>query len=365
MLSQTIDQLLPLLELMDQPAFCLRQDGTVICNRAAQSLAPASALALPTWLGNSAELYEQWDGRSALSLPVPLAGQTCSAAIQQLQDGTLFLLSQCDALMAGADSMAVAAQVLRQPLTELCSLTQTLAEEMEDLEDPMLQEQSCAVTRQIYRLTRIACNLADMGQLRSGTYTPRLEKLALSEFLPEMMEEIEDICRTAGREFSCQLPARPMVVCADPMLLERALLNLISNALKYGAADKPVSFRVDASSTALMFRVRSTCSQKDCDLLSSAFQRLSQRGVLPDPQWGIGLGLPMTRYIAQLMGGTVAVDVSPDQVATVTMSISRKRNLAEVETHILPPIDYAGGMRHSLVELSDCLPDSCFDSLAL
>ncbi len=363
--SQTVDQLLPLLQLLQQPAFCLRQDGSVVCNREARNLAPHSGDALHSWLGEGAELYEQWDRQDTLTLPLPLGDRSASMVIRPLADGTLFLISNCQNLMAGSDALAVTAQVLRQPLTDLSTLTQQLSEVLEEMEDPMLQTQTAAITRQVYRLSRIACNLADLEQIRSGAYQPRREKLLLPDHLEPLVQEMEDICRTAGRTVFCKLPQKSVTVTADPMLLERAILNLLSNAIKYGKKEQPICFNVDATPTAVLFRMKNTCSEADSDLLTAAFQRLSQRGVLPDPQWGIGLGLPMTRYIAHLMGGTVAVEVNRDNEATVTMSISRKNAVTEVRAPLYPPIDYTGGMRHSLVELSDVLPNDVFDSVSL
>lgn len=365
MYNQTVEQVLPLLQLLQQPAFCMKQDGTVLCNREARSLAPISLEALPHWLGSSTSLFEQWDRQAPLTLPLPLAGNSASVTIQPLADGDLFLLSQCRELTAGGDVLSVTSQVLRQPLTDLSILMENLFEDLEEMEDPLLQTQSAAITRQIYRISRVACNLADLDQLRSGTYQPRLEKLHLQTFLDELTQEMKDVCRSAGRTLECTLPDKAITLIADPILLERAVLNLLSNAIKYGEKAKPIVFRVDVSPTAILFRMQNTCSDADSDLLTAAFQRITQRGVLPDPHWGLGLGLPMVRYIAQLLGGAVAVEANRDQLATVTFSVSRKTAAPGVEAPFLPPIDYTGGMRHSLVELSDVLPDDCFGSVSI
>lgn len=365
MYNQTVEQLLPLLQLLQQPAFCIKQDGTVVSNREARSLAPASLEGLPHWLGNSTALFEQWDGQSPLTLPVYLGGYNASVTVQPLADGNLFLLSQCKEMMAGSDVLSVTSQVLRQPLTDLSILMENLFEGLEEMEDPLLQSQTAAITRQIYRLSRVACNLADLDQLRSGTYQPRLEKLPLLQFLQDLTQEMEDVCRSAGRILECTLPDKPITLVADPGLLERAMLNLLSNAMKYGEKTKPIRFRVDTTPTTVLFRMQNTCSDADSDLLTAAFQRISQRGLLPDPQWGLGLGLPTVRYIAQLLGGAVAVEVNREQLATITVSVSRKKTVPGVEAPVRPPVDYTGGMRHSLVELSDVLPNECFDSTSI
>lgn len=366
MLSLTTVQLLPLLQLLAQPAFCIRHsDGKVFPNASAATLSPISADDLPVWMGSNAGAYADWDRQDSLSLSLTLSGGSCGAVIQALPDGTLFLLSPSERMLADSTPLAVTAQVLRQPLADLCSLTQGLTEQMEDTEDPVLQAQSCAINRQLYRLSRIACTLADLEHLQSGAYRLRLEKLDLCQFLKNLLLELTDVCSSAGRRMEATLPEKPVFITADGALLERAILQLLSNALKYGRADLPIQFWTELTPTALLLRMRNTCRDTESDLLSAAFRRMEQRNTIPDPQWGLGLGLPLTRSIARLLGGTVAVELSARNEATITMSISRNLSPTDPTVSTPPPFDYTGGMLHSLVELSDSLPDECFFSAAL
>lgn len=361
MLSQTIDQIMPLLLSLQQPAFCIRQDGGVACNGAARHLAPENRDGLTAWLDAAASLYEDWNRKDGLELPVNRAGRSYSVTIQALLDGELFLLSESGGSSAGA-SLAVAAQVLRQPLTELFSLSQQLFGDLEEAEDPALQSQTAAMSRHLYRLVRITGNLADLEQLRSGQYRLRWSRLELGGYLAPMAEALTAVCADAERTLECKTPREQVQFFADQDLLERAILNLLSNAIKYGTAAQPIRLWAEVRPTAILFRVRNHCAAADGDLLSAAFQRMEQRGVLPDPRWGVGLGLPLARHIAQLHGGAVALEAAADGTVTVTMSISRKRPSQEALLKSPPPQDYAGGMQRSLVELSDVLPDRCYDS---
>ncbi len=363
MTLQTLDQVLPLLELIQQPAFCLNMQGQVISNRPASVLAPASEGALTQWLGSAAALYSDWNRTSDLVLPLSLGAETVSATIRPLADGTLFLLSPCPAL-SGENELAVTAQVLRQPLHDLFYLMQQLGEDLEEMEDPYLQGQTASLSRQLYRLNRIANDMADLDQLRQGSYPIKLEKVDLRTSFLRLETELTDLCKAAGYELICRLPDRPLYVLADWMLLERALLNLLSNAMKYGSKSAPLEIIVTSTATAVHLKVRNLCEKGSNDLLTSAFQRLTNRNALPDPRWGIGLGLPLALAIARTMGGTMAVDVAPNGWATVSMSMTRMHTKDLVVKAPLP-YDYTGGMRRTLVELSDCLPDICFDSTVI
>lgn len=357
MLSQTISQIQPLLEVIHQPAFTVSDGGVIAANAAAQPLAPADGAALPDWLGPCRDVYDSWDRRQDLSLAVTLLGKEYQLSAHALADGTLLLMSGGGA--NEGDLFAVASQVLRQPLADLSALSQQLSEELQDAEDPFLWEQAAALSRHIYRLTRITCNLSDLERLRTGQYPPQLEALELRQFLEPVCRECRDAFAAGGRVLEYRLPQESIALRADPVLLERALLNLFSNALKYGDPAKPISFWCDITPGAVLFCIRNHCSQHDADLLYAAFQRLSRRGALPDPRWGLGLGLPLAQAIARLHGGAVALEQSKDGSVTAAVSFSRRQSRATglVET---PPFDYTGGMRRSLVELSESLPTDCF-----
>ena len=364
MTLQTTEQVLPLLELIDQPAFCIRNDAAILYNDAARLLAPVSAQDLPVWLDSACELYDQWDRSGNLVLPISIGSQTTNVTIQPLADGTLFLLTRSEGFAAAAKDMTVTAQVLRQPLNDLCSMAQQLSETLEEAEDPLLQQQTAAMSRHIYRLSRIACNLADLEQLRDGTYPVHTETMDLTAFLRNFTEELRDLCQMSGFKLDTALPDSRLLISADSVLLERALLNLISNAMKYGKTEDPIRLIVDMTATAVHIRVQNSAAKSGGDLMTAAFQRLNRRGLLPDPQWGIGLGLPLALCVARAMGGTIAM-AHNNGLITVTMSVSRKRPPQDTNVRTMPPYDYTGGMHRALVELADALPDHCFDSTAI
>ena len=359
MINQTVEQLLPLLTMLQQPAFCIRENGTVLSNPAAKHLAPSHQDMLMSWLGTGTAAYIQWDRSSTMKLPLVILGQSFDAAISPLQDGTLFLLTAQTTPDSVDTAMMVAAQILRQPLTELSVLAQ------QQSSSPS-QAHTVAMTRQIYRLTRLTGNLADLSRLHSGTYHLHTEMKTTPEFLTPLLQELESLCSDAGRTLHWKVSDKPLMMYADFMLLERGILNLISNAIKFGAKEEPIQFWTEEHGAYLLLRVRNRCGGNGTELLQAAFSRLQQRGRIPDPRWGIGLGLPITQYIAQLHGGMVTVEATQDGIATVTLTINRRRpGTAPVLGASAVPFEYTGGMRRTLVELSDSLPDSVFENNAL
>ena len=361
MLNQTVFSLMPLLSIVQQPAFCLHRDGTVFPNSAAAPIAPAGLAQMPHWLGECTALYEQWTRQSLLTFSLTIAARTYSVTAEALEDGELFLLSDSSDTSGSSNIMAASSQVLRQPLTDLMASTQMLMAALEDQENPTFLLQSASIAKNLYRLTRLAGNLSDYDLLQRGELKARPALLTLSTDLAPMLEEIADLTAETGCRLDLRLPQQQVQIYADRRLLERALLNLLGNAIKHGQSGQAIGLAVKVQPNFVLFQCTSQCPQADQALLSSAFCRTEQRGVLPDPRWGLGLGMQITRHIAQLHGGTLALEAGADGTVTATMSLSRKRPAIKTKLECPVLMDRSGGLNQRLVELSDVLPTRVFE----
>lgn len=348
---QTVDTLMPLLSVIQQPAFCIRSNGTLAYNNAAKYLIPSCAADLPRWLGDGKLHYDIWDRSGALHLQVSPNGAHHNVTIQALQDGTLFLMSEASSTESAKAAMAVTSQVLRQPLSDLCSSFYLLSQETPEFQSP-------SVHRNLHRITRIIANLTDLSRLDEQPQL-QLSALKLSALMTPFVQELDALCKLLGRDFIYIPSKKDVMLQIDPLLIKRALLNLVSNALKFGAPHTPVTLRTDSIGTHLIFQLENHCSDDGNELLRAAFDRLSQRDLLPDARWGIGLGLPLVSTIARLHGGMVAVETS-NKKATVSLSISMRDNADDSKLNTKIALDYTGGMRQTLLELSDILPSEAF-----
>lgn len=360
MLSQTIEQSMSLLAMVQQPAFCIGDNGAVHTNDAARHLAPYNAEELPHWLADGAEAFDRWDRAEALELPLDRNSQSYSVTIRPLQDGLLFLMHALPTDDEAGAAMAVASQVLRQPLTDLYSQVQFLADK---LEDSAALIQAAAIHRQIFRLNRIAANLSDLDLLRNNQYRLHTQRLDSGALLTPLMEELSDLVRAANRTLTWTPLKKNIFLQGDSSLLQRAILNLVSNALKFSPAGSPIAIQAEVTDLYLLIQVQNQCDDGGAELLRGAFDRLRQRDLLPDPRWGVGLGLPLAQAIARLHGGMVALEVR-DGTAIVTLSISRRRS-ADAPVLEAPVFSYTGGIRQTLLELADALPSSVYHRDAL
>ena len=361
--QQTFESIQPVLALLQQPAFCLHEDGRLICNRPAENLAPAESSQLEAWLGDAADLWRSWDRTGTLELPLTLAGCSYTVTAESLADGTLFLLAANTVLDQAETALSKASQTLRQPLTSLSMLLQLLTRHLQQDENEERVNEMSAVTRQLYRIFRLTGNLADLEAMNSGDYVVNLCPMYFNAWLQKIIEEAQELCSSMHRTLTCRLCTKDAHILGDTALLERMFYNLLSNAVKFGNPDTPISCWTERTSTHLLFRIRNTCADGNQELLRSAFTRLDQRDVLPNPQNGMGVGLPLVLAIARLHGGMAAVEVREDE-ATVTVSIPLSHPGSTVPMHT-PVFEYAGGMRRSMMELADTLPNELFHPDAL
>lgn len=354
MLICKTSELVPLLHMLNQPAFCLAEDGSSACSRSALYLAPRPGETFESWLGEAAESYAQWDGDGTVELPVR-RGDTCYiCAIQRTADGLFCLLTPSDPPEDAVAALSVTSQVLRQPLGDLVV-------QLERLEEQENSDETAAMQRQLHRMTRIAANLSDLGALQAGTWRRNISQKTVPEDLDELAWDLDGLCREAGRHFVWNPPRATGVLSADWELVRRALLNLLSNAIKFSPAGTPVVLGGTLSGETMVFRMENVCQEGTVELLHSAFRRLENRAQIPDSRWGIGLGLPIVHAIARLHGGTVALEAR-EQTAAVALSL-RCRPVLSGTILRGAAFSYTGGAHQALVELSDVLPNHAYRRL--
>jgi signal transduction histidine kinase len=104
--------------------------------------------------------------------------------------------------------------------------------------------------------------------------------------------------------------------------LQRALENLIGNALKYGAADQPIRIVYSSEHGRVMLSVHNEGAPIPPDQIESVFQVFRRAAAAKlNPAQGWGIGLPYVRSVAESHGGSIDVDSTPERGTTFTIDI--------------------------------------------
>jgi len=365
MTEKIISDTYGILKHMSQPVFLVRAGKIVYRNAAAANLLEEGSAEIDRLLGENAEAYRAFDGTGAMGLCLTLGGREYGATVYREDGADVFLASPTplEASMS-ADTLSAISRTVRGQLTELFDVASVLFPVLEEQENPHIQKNTARLNRSFYRLLRIAGNLSDVTQFMNGETGLFDERTDLNAFFGELGEKIGSYCEAVGIRFCYDCPETCFYGSIDRQKIERAVLNLISNAMKYTPPGGTISLRVERTERSVMIRVIDDGEGIEPATLSGVFERSENRELPGDPRWGIGLGLRIVRDIARLHGGTVLLHSSPRKGTTAILSFALRSQ--PCRTSLRSPLmnyDYAGGYSHTAVELADVLPNDVFDTV--
>jgi two-component system sensor histidine kinase KdpD len=175
------------------------------------------------------------------------------------------------------------------------------------------------VEESLDRLSRLVENLLDMSRLQAGALAMTPQAMSMAESIATALDEIGPVARSIDVRLPDELPE----VYADPVLVERVLVNMAQNAIRYSPAGQPPMICVSEHAGEIETRVVDRgpgipASQWDSVFLP--FQRLGDR----DNGTGVGLGLALSRGLAEAMGGSLTPDTTPGGGLTLSLRLPRE-----------------------------------------
>ena len=351
-------ELKQVLELLAQPVFLVRDGSVVWCNGAARGLL-AEGFSVSSLLENDAMLYELWSREGALHLPVILGGAEYDASVVATQAGDLFFAARRPKeINATAAAVEHASVTLRKPLHAMLNAAHTLFESLEETPAESLPA-AAELNQALYRLVRLCGQMSDGAQLLLHRKEAHREPTDIGRFLNDFVTAARPLTESVGVQFLFTPPGRPLRGDIDCLLLERALYNLIANALAYTPSGGTITLSAQKQDRLLLLQVSDSGRGVEQGVMSTLFERLSASEFGASSQ-GIGLGLPIVREIARLHGGTIAVSANPAGGTCVTLSVSLEPTVLSLRSRMVRYDSY-GDLNHALVELSDVLPPEVYD----
>ncbi|MEM7496946.1 MAG: ATP-binding protein [Pseudomonadota bacterium] len=195
---------------------------------------------------------------------------------------------------------------LRTPMTSIRSFSEILLSEPDIREEERTRFVDIIHSESI-RLTRLLDEILDISRLESGVADIPLEPLEAAAAIRGALDSVTGLARSAGVTIEADLPGPEIRIAASPDRLRQVLINLLSNAVKYNTAPDP---RISVSTTpldgALAIDVADNGGGVTTDEAEEIFSKFA-RGRRASAGQGAGLGLPISRAIAQRMGGDLTV----------------------------------------------------------
>jgi two-component system, OmpR family, sensor histidine kinase KdpD len=166
------------------------------------------------------------------------------------------------------------------------------------------------------QLTHLVDNLLDMSRLQAGALSLFPRPVGLDEIVSRALDSLDP----AARGITVDIPESLPEVSVDPAILERVIVNLTENALRYSPAGKPPLLSASALGDRVELRVVDRgpgIPDKDRDRMFVPFQRLGDT----DNTTGVGLGLALSLGLTEAMGGTLTAEDTPGGGLTMTISV--------------------------------------------
>jgi signal transduction histidine kinase len=165
-------------------------------------------------------------------------------------------------------------------------------------------------------------DLLTVSRLEAGTFGLSIAPIELEPIIASAREAVQPAALESGVELTVSVPEDAGIVMGDAGQLERAILNVLSNAIKFTPAGGSVSLEAKRANGQLLVSVHDTgvgISGEDLPKLFRPFFRSSSTYKQAVP--GTGLGLVIVKSILEGHKGSVDVSSTPGEGTTVTLRI--------------------------------------------
>lgn len=340
-----------MLQLMPQPAFRVEKGVISHVNHAAQAYFLQAGQRVDAMILTGAQEYAEFS-QGSLYLTLSVCGRQVGACVIRLENADIFTLEQ-DAALPQLQGMALAAAQLRQPLAGLMCLAEQMLPAV-CAEDAGFQSQAAQMNRRLYQMLRIVSNMSDAAACTEAQ-TGTMECTDLCAFTENILEKTAALAESAGIRLEYALPREAIYTLADEERLERAVYNILSNAIKFASAGSVIRAALTSKNQRLYFSVTNDHTGPQDNFCDRFLRQLS----LEDPRSGVGLGMVLVRAAAAQHGGAVLVDRT-EEGTRVTLTVSVRRPESTTLRSPIMRIDYAGEHDHGLMELADVLPAQAY-----
>ncbi len=191
---------------------------------------------------------------------------------------------------------------LRTPLTAIKGLLANLVDRAEEDQRPSLE----TAERETDRLIRLVNQLLDFSRWRAGRLELNLEAVDLRDITSAALNLSDTAARHRGITLQADIPAGLPVISADYDRLQRVIINLLDNAIKFTPHGGEVTLGVYGEGEELEVSVRDTGRGMSQEEVQKAFEPY-YRG----EGGGAGLGLAISRAIVEAHGGRMGIDSAP------------------------------------------------------
>jgi len=260
-------------------------------------------------------------GRRYTQEDVRLADDIARRAALSVDNARLYREAQ-EAIRLRDEFLSIASHELKTPLTSLRLQLSLIERNMGAESRERLRPKVLGAHRQVDRLSGLVDTLLDVSRIATGRIALERSEVDLAFMAREAVERLREVFEQAGSRVHLHAEG-PVPGWWDALRLDQVLVNLLTNAAKYGQG-RPISIRVEAEAERARFIVQDEGIGIPAEALPRLFGRF-ERAVSDRHYGGLGLGLYISREIVQAHGGHIQVHSQPGAGATFVVDLPRGR----------------------------------------
>ncbi|HJQ19118.1 MAG TPA: ATP-binding protein [Gemmatimonadaceae bacterium] len=228
---------------------------------------------------------------------------------------------------------------LRTPINAVLGYSTLL---LENIYGPLNEKQAEGIQRTqraAKHLLELVNDVLDLSKIEAGKIDLRLQPVTFPTIVEELFVTVRPLADKYGTKLALEQDASISVV-SDPRRVRQILLNLLSNAIKFGAS-KPVRVRVERSAdggvSIAVIDQGEGIPAEDQDRIFQEFVQLGKTQL----QEGTGLGLPISKRLAELLHGELTLESRPGAGSTFRLTLPPNADVRRVleEDKTQRPVD--------------------------
>ena len=346
-----------MLDLMTDPAFCVKGGTITYANRPALACMLTEGMPVSQILFTGAEEYSQFKG-GCLYLTLSTGNTYRGATVTRMGEFDIFVVEPTDELST-LQGLALAAQELRMPLSNIMTVTDRLFPELAAAADDNTCDQMARINKGLFQLLRIVSNMSDALYYSQLSLIGQ-ETLDICSYLEEFFQSTAELAKEAGITLRFQNWNAPVFTTVNLDKLLRAISNILSNAMKFIPKGGTIDAQLSRRGNMLHLTIQDSGSCVPENLRGSIFSHYQRQPQIEDSRNGIGLGMVLLRGAAAIHGGTVLLEYPKDSGTRVTLTLAIRQKSDPMVQSPTFQVDYAGERDHRLLELADVLPHTLY-----
>jgi signal transduction histidine kinase len=241
----------------------------------------------------------------------------------------------------------------RTPLNSILALSRLLLDRVDGDLTAEQARQVGYIRKSAESLTELVNDLLDIAKVEAGKTDVRVGQFEAVELFAGLRGVMKPLQAVAGADLVFEEPLGLPPLHTDEGKVIQILRNLISNALKFTeTGEVRVSARLSAAGDAVLFQVKDTgvgIPPEDQERIFQEFEQVASP--LQAKAKGTGLGLPLSRKLAELMGGSLTVESGVGAGATFTLTLPLDLRPAEAPPQCVLVVDDEETFRYALRQM--------------